>query len=516
MEYISPRRIHIRRLIDIVMGSAINGAKTKLQKLALGRTFDISRGQTDFNKSIRANTPSIYLVDPDLIAIEIDEYFSEFQGRTNVKDLGDLIRSVIIQSYPKLDFDVIEGYVTDIHSKLIDDLKNTEEAGKSYLTYRRNAAAAGSELRRLLNKHKISILTNADKMISNIGNRIPFVTYTFDASKDINKIVQSAVQGYYKNKLKVFVEEVTVGNVVNAGHVGLYGNGSFLGINMPSALISGVATRKFEDIEQELGNIAHHVDYGIQINPDYSKSGMFLDLTFNFTVSMPAELNTKELNYAEARAIKKAAGSIVISELERGIKEQLTKGSILGLISESSASPNFKEYIANSLIGILQGIPVQPVKHTATAKGSSNLPEGSSLSNRSPTSPKISGSGISIPRSTLRNKQGQFSSLINIQNLLNQTLAEQIHKNMGTGLNRSILNYRSGRFADSAVVERMSQSREGMLTAYYTYMKYPYQTFEPGFAQGSPSTRDPKLLISKSIREIASTLVGNRMRAVSV
>lgn len=29
-------------------------------------------------------------------------------------------------------------------------------------------------------------------------------------------------------------------------------------------------------------------------------------------------------------------------------------------------------------------------------------------------------------------------------------------------------------------------------------------------------TRDPKLLIAKSIREIAATKVGNRLRAVSV
>jgi hypothetical protein len=62
----------------------------------------------------------------------------------------------------------------------------------------------------------------------------------------------------------------------------------------------------------------------------------------------------------------------------------------------------------------------------------------------------------------------------------------------------------------------MSQSREGMITAFYSYMKNPYQTFEPGFRQGTPKTRDPKLLISKSIREIAETKVVNRMRAVSI
>lgn len=105
----------------------------------------------------------------------------------------------------------------------------------------------------------------------------------------------------------------------------------------------------------------------------------------------------------------------------------------------------------------------------------------------------------------------QFASLINIQNLLNQKLHDQIQQNMGSPR----LNYKTGRFAKSAKVTNMTISRQGMITAFYTYMKYPYQTFEPGYAQGSIQ-RDPKTLISKSIREIAVTLVGNRLRAVRV
>jgi hypothetical protein len=114
----------------------------------------------------------------------------------------------------------------------------------------------------------------------------------------------------------------------------------------------------------------------------------------------------------------------------------------------------------------------------------------------------------------LRTLKGQFTNPASLQLLLNSALTQQIRKNMGTGNRRDILNYRTGRFAESARVENVSVSREGMITAFYSYMKYPYQTFEPGFKQGSPKTRDPKLLISKSIREIAAGLVGNKLRAV--
>jgi len=46
-----------------------------------------------------------------------------------------------------------------------------------------------------------------------------------------------------------------------------------------------------------------------------------------------------------------------------------------------------------------------------------------------------------------------------------------------------------------------SKSNAGGLNVHYTYEKYPYQTFEPGFEQGS-RLRDPRELIKESIRQI--------------
>ena len=125
--------------------------------------------------------------------------------------------------------------------------------------------------------------------------------------------------------------------------------------------------------------------------------------------------------------------------------------------------------------------------------------------------PRHSGANFQVPFT-----QRISYSLVNLQQLINDSLQHVISANMGSGGQNRVLNYQTGRFAASAKVERMSQSREGMITAFYSYMKNPYQTFEPGYAQGSPKTRDPKLLIAKSIREIAATKVGNRLRAVSI
>jgi hypothetical protein len=62
----------------------------------------------------------------------------------------------------------------------------------------------------------------------------------------------------------------------------------------------------------------------------------------------------------------------------------------------------------------------------------------------------------------------------------------------------------------------MTESRQGMITAFYSYMKNPYATFSQGGRQQDPKTRDPKLLIAASIREIAAQQVANRLRAVAV
>lgn len=114
------------------------------------------------------------------------------------------------------------------------------------------------------------------------------------------------------------------------------------------------------------------------------------------------------------------------------------------------------------------------------------------------------------------NKRSTTTSLSSLLTMVNRNLHDQIKKNMGTGTRTDVLNYRSGRFAKSAKVERLSESRQGMITAFYSYMKNPYATFSAGGRQEFPRTRDPKLLISKSIRELAAEQVQNRLRAVLV
>lgn len=82
---------------------------------------------------------------------------------------------------------------------------------------------------------------------------------------------------------------------------------------------------------------------------------------------------------------------------------------------------------------------------------------------------------------------------------INKRLPEVVARNMETPR----LNYKSGRFASSVRATDVIQTPQGYLSIGYTYMKSPYQTFEPGYKQGS-ADRDPRRLIDQSMREIAS------------
>lgn len=106
--------------------------------------------------------------------------------------------------------------------------------------------------------------------------------------------------------------------------------------------------------------------------------------------------------------------------------------------------------------------------------------------------------------------------LPNLQSLMDRDLVKTVKRNMGGGGRHDILNLRSGRFAESVKVERLTQGREGVISAYYNYMRNPYATFSQGGKQESPRSRDPKLLISKSIREVAAQAMITRLRAVLV
>jgi hypothetical protein len=112
----------------------------------------------------------------------------------------------------------------------------------------------------------------------------------------------------------------------------------------------------------------------------------------------------------------------------------------------------------------------------------------------------------------LRNRKGNFQSPTSLANLIQQGLHDSLQENMTPPR----LQYRTGRFANSVrLVGLEYNNRQDSLLAKLTYMKYPYQTFETGFKQGSLA-RDPRPLIDKSVRDVAIKLTKARMSVLVV
>ena len=203
-----------------------------------------------------------------------------------------------------------------------------------------------------------------------------------------------------------------------------------------------------------------------------------------FTVRLKLELG--------AENIAASAGE----KLEHKLQSTKLLDALEKIAVEGETSPSSIKTVSNAVSRQLRGKKAKSTKQKSAAKNTYKNPKKGRVSKTGKMPP--------VPRTSA----GKFTSAMNIQAILNARIKEQVQDNMGKG---GALVNRTGRFAESVSVAKVMQSRQGTLTAYYTYMKAPYQTFERGFAQGS-MRRDPRNLIASSIREIARETLSHKLQ----
>jgi hypothetical protein len=240
-------------------------------------------------------------------------------------------------------------------------------------------------------------------------------------------------------------------------------------------------------------------------------------------LTQPAAASLKEFEKALTDLDKK------LQTYNKEVNKVLIKTSNPNYLLELRTSDNIPEYLGKLYTDILdsKGAGRKVNKTTPTVSALKSRPVNTRvaspldkvklpLANMKTKLAKIKSELTASKSAKAQTASGVSLDLFSLQNLINQQLQDVISANMGDGNRRDVLNYRTGRLAGSAKVETMTESRAGMITAFYSYMKNPYATFSQGGQQQNPRSRDPKLLISKSIREIAAQQVGNRLRAVNV
>lgn len=241
---------------------------------------------------------------------------------------------------------------------------------------------------------------------------------------------------------------------------------------------------------------AHKADTSYAFNRKNFDLQSFEKVLGTGTVLVTLQTATKNANLAKIEAA-----------IEQELRTYFTSEKTKNMFIRVKGSNSIIEDIAAALMAALSGKPLGPGSKHARKPAKKT---------RTDLLSKKSGTKNSPVRHNVRDLGGRFYSLTSLENLLNANLVQQVKQNMGDGSRRDILNLRTGRFAESVKVDRLSQSREGMISVFYSYMKNPYATFSRGGQQERPYTRDPKLLIAKSIRDIASSRVANRLRSVNV
>jgi hypothetical protein len=501
-----------------------------------------------YNKTIPSAPPS---------DAEIEDMYKEF-----VKVLKDTVqwhnmRNSIFKKVSEYHMKIHQaGNPVEELNKLSSTLFNYTNS--TYAITDAEAVKLGYDFARQLNNifGKKAIIGFTDRVLGSSHNTFVFFGKSFNAMKTIiNNEINSAITPILNKiitdaniKYQQYAVQVSVGYIANFGHgmVISKDNGRELGrfVNSPGFASSVYGVTK--GLGRVAGTTPHDaallykeksglVTNSIELNKDFDKDfGVLMSLGVTITFPEDYDINQergrKQEGPSKTSLVEKA--DFVLTKRFTGtsrtrytayLKNIIIK-NIIGKHPESAkASRSIIDFISDSIMSILSGR--KPATEKERIVKTNSTPVKTITRVKSTAKPivfanpqVVSPTGaMSFPVGPkLRTTRGQFTSLVSIQNILNQGLASQIEKNMGKGDRRDILNYRSGRFAESARVETMSQSREGMITAFYSYMRNPYATFSFGGAQSSPATRDPKLLISRSIREIGATMVGNRMRAVLV
>ena len=125
------------------------------------------------------------------------------------------------------------------------------------------------------------------------------------------------------------------------------------------------------------------------------------------------------------------------------------------------------------------------------------------------STPRKPNSKVLLAARTANRTTTKGQSPIALLTLINKVLPRELMKNM-TGVYPRSLENRTGRFRQSAQVTQVIPFPQSV-EIQYTYMRDPYEVFEPGSGSTLASTgRDPRRIIGGTIREIAQEIMGTK------
>tara|TARA_Y100000591_G_scaffold190512_1_gene164756 strand:+ start:11947 stop:13494 length:1548 start_codon:yes stop_codon:yes gene_type:complete len=235
-----------------------------------------------------------------------------------------------------------------------------------------------------------------------------------------------------------------------------------------------------------------------------------------------ARLN-REMNWADADGIKRAAkdetdkfikflgaskdevaeegGALQGSDSFNTKATKIVQGKLIeSLLKVKGTRPDFRLKVNKKLLA-----QAKKAKGKKRGQGGFDINEAIKTAVVASTKAKTQKVRKGRPNSNKKGVSRTIESPIALRNILNEALPQMVASKMTP----PALQYRTGRFANSTRIENVNIGSRGGLHIDYTYMRNPYETFEPGGKQGS-TLRDPRKIIGASIRELAMGILGRQ------
>lgn len=464
----------------------------------------------DFRSYIDANLPFTLYLDIDLIRknvlTENAKFIQNLGSLLKLADNNELIKE-LDNAYKKVINLYIDSFTTvtsnDLENKLNELSLSFEQGGiKSSINKLFKNTISIAEIAKK-NKSVLLVFPRFRTISDRFGNDFKGV-FNYDTFSDL-------IDDSLGNSPRNLVREYLKGNFTILQNIGHMEVDVVSSVEGSSEVKRGLVSPRLLQALVELPNTVKPETLVRKFSKDTKQAETRIIVRKRFGTKMVMELLVEHgmmVGSVESQAsnldkakLEKAFG--LGANLSRRLLED--KNLLLNLVTSKSIN----QHLTETILSMLKTGNKAPDYNSSTKIVKTTKIVTDNITIRLPTSTGSSNIPTLVTEHVLK-------STFNLQSYIAARLAEQIKRNMGTGYDKKVLNYRTGRLAESATIERLSYSREGMVSVFYSYMRNPYGTFSAGGAQERPTTRDPKTLISKSIREIGAAVVGNRMRAVLV
>lgn len=400
--------------------------------------------------------------------------------------------------------------------KLLDSATSIEGSGDKIL--KSIEKDFDEALQTLTNSVRASFnqIANGDDVVfkkgSRSGNHLIILVKDFQGvrgQRDNFSLIQKA----YKKHLEVFYQTVvdlldapiirkSSSNKTGETSVDTAGKAFNLEHMKNSSNIKAFINTTIYEALNEMYNVEDKEELAI-LNKDLKKLGIkgALQVEKNLkTGQISVFLGSQILNVAESAGERKLS-----TDLQNKLQKALERLDVLSVEgSDSLVSAKRKKVIKSTLD------PFRKINNVTVTSENTDVEGVISLSKKDITpgsvkKTKKGSSGLSKKKVKSTRKKPLSSTPLSLIAQINRELPAQIRQNM----QYPRLENRTGRFSESAKIIGVVETPRGFPSFQYTYQKYPYQTFEPGYAQGSVE-RDPRSIINKSIREIAAELAVGR------